>query len=220
MYQNTQLCNDSGDKNKRPIKINYEGNKLIRGVDSGSFTKLITIRSSTVSTCNIFTKDNIPDGTDTPTDLFKATVDDQSGTGINESIRPVKTENFSAFPSSETYNYVLANAGARPAFRNQDYTDNRLVQTLINDTGMTPDCVGSNTFPYSYPYTNGMGTYATCNDWNKCCAKNAGGWPKIVGQTKKFVPVSNPHALHSNSSGYTNIEVQLHSLAKYVEEGL
>ncbi len=86
------------------------------------------------------------------------------------------------------YDRVLSKAGARPADR--DVVDRRVVNQVRNRNGQIINCVSSN------------GTTR--------CNKNAGGWPTLTQNTRRLTLPANPNTV--TSSGYTNLELWLHSL--------
>jgi hypothetical protein len=86
------------------------------------------------------------------------------------------------------YNRVLNTAGARPADR--DAVDRRVVTNVRNRTGQIINCVSAN------------GTTR--------CAKNAGGWPSLAQNRRTLTLPANPGTV--TASGYTNLELWLHSL--------
>jgi hypothetical protein len=91
------------------------------------------------------------------------------------------------------YEAVLKSAGARPADR--DAVDRRIVKQVRNRTGQIVNCVSS--------------------DGSVRCQKNAGGWPAMPRTTRRLTLPANHNAV--TSSGYTNLELWLHSMARNVE---
>lgn len=94
---------------------------------------------------------------------------------------------------NEVLNYVLDNAGARPADR--DPVDLRIVQSVKDRGGQIINCVQA--------------------DGSERCKKNAGGWPSLAQNTRKLVLPADPNKV--GSDGYTNLEKWLHDLAAEVE---
>jgi hypothetical protein len=97
--------------------------------------------------------------------------------------------------SSEVYNSVLLNAGARPSDR--DTVDKRIISHIKNRDGGTINCVAAN------------GTAR--------CIHNAGGWPYLGPHTRRLTLPANPNTVASN--GYTNLENWLHSMSASVQGG-
>lgn len=108
---------------------------------------------------------------------------------------PAWPTGLTTLPTSENVvlNYVLANAGARPADR--DSADKRVVEGVRSRTGQIINCVAAN------------GTAR--------CAKNAGGWPVLAENHRPLTLPANPNAV--TASGYTNLEVWLHKMSAEVE---
>jgi hypothetical protein len=90
------------------------------------------------------------------------------------------------------YDKVLNGAGARPADR--DVVDKRIVTEVRNRTGKIINCVVS--------------------DGSTRCAKNGGGWPTLAVNRRTLTLPANPNTV--TASGYTNLEVWLHSLDQTV----
>lgn len=88
---------------------------------------------------------------------------------------------------------VLRNAGARPADR--DAVDTRIVRQVRDRTGRIINCVAAN------------GT-ARCN-------LNGGGWPTYAQNRRALTLPANPNTV--TASGYTNLELWLHTMSDEVE---
>ena len=89
--------------------------------------------------------------------------------------------------SSAVKDYIIANAGAYPAFR--DSLDTRLINEM----------------------TNGIGPKARLTG-----APSAGDWPTLSTHKIKLAIPPNPHA-DADGDGYTNLEEWLHSQSAIVE---
>ena len=100
---------------------------------------------------------------------------------------PLWPTGLTAMPSSAVKAYVIANAGAYPAFR--DSLDLRFIDELTNNTGRSSLASGK-------PKT--------------------GDWPKLAIHKIKLAIPPNPHADYDRD-GYTNLEEWLHSQAAIVE---
>lgn len=107
---------------------------------------------------------------------------------------PVWPSGLRAMPSGETLEYVLANAGTRPAARNDV------------DAGVTADV------------SNGTGRIINCvaDDGTARCAKNAGGWPQLASNTRRLTLPEDPNG-DDDGDGYSNVEEWLHVMAAQVE---
>jgi pectate lyase len=99
-----------------------------------------------------------------------------------------------ALPSSDVVNHVLANAGTRPAQRNE--VDANVVADVKNGTGRIINCVS--------------------DDGSARCSKNAGGWPSLARNTRRLTLPDDPHQ-DDDGDGYTNVEEWLHAMAAEVE---
>jgi pectate lyase len=100
----------------------------------------------------------------------------------NSGITMVQTYN------NGVYDKVLNGSGARPSDR--DTVDKRIVTEVRNRSGKIINCVVS--------------------DGTTRCSKNAGGWPALAVNRRALTLPANPNTV--TSSGYTNLEVWLHSL--------
>ncbi len=94
----------------------------------------------------------------------------------------------SPMPSSSVESFVLANAGARPADR--DDVDRRILRDVANRT--SPGYIRSQS--------------------------QVGGYPALAANSRALVLPTNPHSIAG--SGYTNLEVWLHTQASLVERGI
>ena len=109
-------------------------------------------------------------------------------TGENPPVdSPLWITGLTAMASSAVKDYVIANVGAYPAFR--DILDLRFIDELTNDTGRSSIASGK---PAS------------------------GDWPTLAIHKIKLAIPPNPHA-DDDGDGYTNLEEWLHSQAAIVE---
>jgi hypothetical protein len=99
-----------------------------------------------------------------------------------------------ALPSADVVDHVLANAGTRPAQRNE--VDANVVADVKNGTGTIINCVS--------------------DDGSTRCSKNAGGWPTLASNTRRLTIPDDPHQ-DDDGDGYTNVEEWLHAMAAGVE---
>lgn len=88
---------------------------------------------------------------------------------------------------------VLTTAGARPADR--DAADRRVVQSVRDRNGQIVNCVSA--------------------DGSARCNRNAGGWPSLPLRRRALLLPLNPKSL--DASGYTNLEIWLHTMNGNVE---
>lgn len=96
--------------------------------------------------------------------------------------------------NDEAKDWVLANAGARPADR--DSVELRIVQDVLDGTGQVINCVE--------------------DDGSERCSKNAGGWPEYAVNAQQFEAPADPSG-DEDDDGYTNLEEKLHEMANAVE---
>lgn len=181
------------------------GNLYLKGPSSLSKAASIRFDSNPENTLvfgsKIFLSDNIgdrPDGLPASSDPWSIV---SNGSALSRAV--LETDSPPAWPAGlvarSTANngvlqYVLANAGSRPAERSA--VDARIVGHVRNGTGRIINCVEDN------------GTAA--------CGDNAGGWPSYAQNRRVLELPTNPHG-DSNSDGYTNVEEWLHQLAAEVE---
>ena len=100
---------------------------------------------------------------------------------------PIWPAGLNLMSSSEVKNYIIANAGAYPAFR--DSLDARFINEMITGTGPSGPLQGS---------------------------PAPGDWPVLAVNTITLAIPNNPHD-DDNGNGYTNLEEWLHCLACDVE---
>jgi hypothetical protein len=91
------------------------------------------------------------------------------------------------------YAWVLAHARARPLDR--DSVDRGVVQSVRDRKGRIINCVVA--------------------DGSERCERNAGGWPVLPLGKRTLTLPQNPDAV--TASGYTNLEVWLHSMSAALE---
>lgn len=109
-------------------------------------------------------------------------------TGENPSTdAPLWPTGLNLMSSSEVKNYIIANAGAYPAFR--DSLDTRFINEMTTGIGPSSKVTG---------------------------APSSGDWPTLAVNTTTLAIPANPHADDDND-GYTNLEEWIHSLAAMVE---
>jgi len=133
-------------------------------------------------------------GIEDPTNIYKDIIVDQTDyikvTGENPSTdAPIWPANLTLMPSIAVKDYIIANAGAYPAFR--DSLDTRFINEMINGTGPSSRLQGS---------------------------PSADDWPVLAANVITLDIPSNPHG-DDDADGYTNLEEWLHGLAAEVEGG-
>jgi hypothetical protein len=106
------------------------GNVFAYGPSTASKTP-ISIRSNLSSGARIFINDNQAGGS-VPRDAW-AIVNNGASFNPRVTSAPIWPDKFTAMPSSQVTNYVLTNAGARPADR--DSVDQRVIADVKNGTG-------------------------------------------------------------------------------------
>jgi hypothetical protein len=112
------------------------------------------------------------------------------------STAPVWPSGLKALPTANdvAQNYVLDNAGSRPAQRG--VVDARIVADVKKGTGQIISCVS--------------------NDGTSKCAKNAGGWPVFAQNSRRLSVPSDPNG-DDDRDGYNNMDEWLHAMAAEVE---
>jgi hypothetical protein len=111
-----------------------------------------------------------------------------------------------AKPVGQVKEYVLANAGARPAERSAQ--DSRLITNARQGTGRFSHCVNPSS------YYAGSGWIAA--NLPNCDRRNAGGWPVLAQNTRQLTVPANPSG-DDDGDGYTALEEWLHDFAAQVE---
>ncbi|ADN77114.1 hypothetical protein Fbal_2912 [Ferrimonas balearica DSM 9799] len=175
------------------------GNVRLKGPssDSGRDTAWVVINESRDGS-KIYIEDNLCEGWDN-TDWPCVRVDSDNGGDFRVKQPPLWLYGLKVLPASQTLEYVLANAGARP--KDRDDVDTRLINDVINGTGKLINCVGTQDFSYDGREID--------------CASNAGGWPELAVNPRPLKLPEDYNAL--DASGYTKLEVWLHNMASEVE---
>jgi len=124
---------------------------------------------------------------------------DVVGANISAGTYQVLSESFTgsgaeatAMTPTAAYDYVLKNAGSRPAERDAQTT--KIINQIRQNNGAIINCVG--------PATKTA-------DTSDCINSNGGGFPTIAVNTRSFTAVSLPNAVSGN--GYTNLENQIYN---------
>lgn len=182
--------------NGRPTKNAVVGNVFVRGPDYSRNTKPILVRQgdslAVVSGSTLYVADNKSTGTST-TDPWALVDAGSLLSKLKVTSPPVWPNGLDPMKSDGVLDHVLANAGARP--KDRDSADLAVVAGVKNGTGRIINCVSS--------------------DGSERCKKNAGGWPKLAENRRSLAIPANPDAV--TASGYTNLEIWLHSMAAQVE---
>lgn len=120
---------------------------------------------------------------------------------------------YTAMSAADARDYVLSNAGARPADR--DAVDERILKDVrtqsitaeLVDTVYysNSDCIGVDN-PVGCCTGPGTGTCVQCDE---------GGWPNLAQNTRILNIPSNPNEVQT--SGYTKLEEWLHGFSRAVE---
>ncbi|MBY6017618.1 hypothetical protein KUW04_07500 [Halomonas denitrificans] len=248
------------------------GNVRLKGPSSDSNRDSATVvLSENRSGSKIYIEDNLCDGWDN-TDWPCVRVDTSNGASFRVSEPPLWIDGLQVMRASQTLDYVLANAGARPGDR--DEVDARIIADVANRTGTIINCVGPGTILYPVANVSSSGsrsvsggipdcdssktayvgrtveifegtgsgqmrevasqscsgntvTLNVTTDWDTRpgsdaqfrihipCDINAGGWPEMAVNKRPLTLPDNPNEV--SSSGYTNLELWLHSMARSVE---
>lgn len=198
VYNRANMDVDLQNENGQTSLNSVVGNVFLRGPDYTRANKPVLIRTSgTISLLGgskVYVADNAAlEATSDPWSVVSSLTALLSGARVSDppawpaQLTAKKTTGDAVLES------VLTNAGARPADR--DSVDRRIVRSVRERSGGIINCVS--------------------NDGSARCQKNAGGWPTLAKNTRKLNLPDNPNA--KQASGYTNLEVWLHSMAASVE---
>lgn len=193
------LFNDKG-----PSLNSIVGNVFIKGPDSTEDVKpvrlvgpdAVGVGTAIIKGTRIYLADNRAScATDDPWSIV-SNDSTFARTALETLQAPAWPDALEAKPAANdsALNFVLDNAGARPAQRSD--VDARVVQDVRNGTGQIINCVGDN------------GTSR--------CAKSAGGWPDLESNARTLEVPADANG-DDDGDGYTNVEEWLHSLAAQVE---
>jgi pectate lyase len=130
MYDAASRVVDIGD-GTGPQYLCIIGNYFKKGPSSGSYNYPISIRSTTPSGSKIYIADNIGSSY-TSGNLY-------DNSSFNVSSRPFASSGVKALSASDTFAWVLANAGANP--QHPDPVDARIIAETRNGTGHMIDTV-------------------------------------------------------------------------------
>lgn len=192
----------SEDASVGPMHVNVIGNKYIAGPTPAPFTPLVAIGTFGIqSGTQLYMSDNTLDQTRQAITLYThGSTDAQVGSPA------VSLSGITVLPSSGIEALVLAHAGARPADR--DSVDTRIITEVTDRTGSTgTSCPGITLAP--------DGITVTAISGRICSQTDVGGWPSLATNTRAFTLPATPH--HVNASGYTDLEVVLHTAATAIE---
>ncbi len=180
------------------------GNVFIDGPDTRASSVPIRIlgerdgdgSNAMLSSSRVYLSDNT--ATSMGTDQWSI-VENRTNRSLNtfvSDVPPTWTDGLDVRPTRDgrALDYVLSNAGTRPAERNA--VDARVIADIRNRTGRIINCVANN------------GTSR--------CAANAGGWPNYARNTRNLSVPSDPNG-DSDGDGYTNVEEWLQAMAAEVE---
>ncbi|MCO6430071.1 MAG: pectate lyase [Deltaproteobacteria bacterium] len=182
----SNLMNMSDDTNVgAPILLNMVGNVYKRGPNSPFHAPLYGRNLESGS--RAYVSNNI--GPTRPTNSGSEWLISSMPQSPYQASSPPLNMTTAARSPSDTFQFVLANAGSRPADRND--VDARVISEVANGTGTLKDCVSG-------------------------CSRHAGGWP---ARAQNYRALSVPDNFNSDpdGNGYTILEEWLHSMAAEVE---
>lgn len=135
---------------------NYFNVSAIKQNTTG-FSKSVQVSHKLLVQDQIYVEGNIGPGrsldTDGEWDLIKLGSEEDY-----RSLVPLVTQNIlSPMSALATYDYVIQNVGARPAERSLDVVDQRVINDVINESGQTINCVGSQDIRYFSDMAQGTG---------------------------------------------------------------
>jgi hypothetical protein len=174
------------------------GSIFLDGPTSNRYRKSIDL-VSLVNGSKVYLADNVAPESN-GTDQW-AIVDNNTGVSrqsLEATAPPIWPAGLVAVPTANNVarDWILANAGARPAER--DSVDARIVREITNGTGSVINCVSP--------------------DGSARCALNGGGWTTLAENNRALVLPNNPNG-DDDGDGYTNVEEWLNQMAADLEVG-
>ncbi len=185
-----------------PSNNSIVGNIYKKGPDSGGSLPIRLDTNDAGKTngmlpgTGIFLQDNVASSATSDPWSIVNNQSDQPRDALELQSAPVWPNGLKALPTSNdtVLNYVLDNAGTRPAAR--ETVDFGVINDVRNGTGEIINCVAA--------------------DGTERCDKNGGGWPQYAENSRILVVPANPNG-DDDSDGYTNVEEWLHEMAAGVE---
>jgi len=174
------------------------GNILIDGPDSNRYRKSFDLQDL-ISGSRVYLDDNVaPEHNGLDQWSMVQLVNSPSRQSLEVNSPPVWPVGLVAQSTADgqALNWVLENVGARPLDR--DTVDERIVSEVRSRTGQIINCVEA--------------------DGSQRCAKNGGGWPQLVSNSRPLSVPNDPNG-DDDGDGYTNLEEWLHGLAAALEAG-
>jgi MYXO-CTERM domain-containing protein len=199
-YDRLQMFTHLHNRNEILTRNSIVGNVYIEGnsLAEWAFGRVpITIANEFLSGSRVFVEDNqwsrmaVSD----PWELVRFD-GDITRAQIEADAAPTWPEGLVALPASETLDWVLENAGARPLDR--DVVDIRIVNEVRSGTGSVINCVSA--------------------DGSERCEANGGGWPTMA-ENRRTLPIPEDPNGDADGDGYTNVEEWLHAEAAALEPG-
>ncbi len=140
------------------------GNVRLNGPDSDRDSPWVVISESR-SGSKIYAEDNLCEGFDNP-DWPCVKPDSSSAESFRVRTPPLWLDGLKVLPASQTLDYVLTHAGARPADR--DEVDRRVIDEVANRTGTIVNCVEAGTILYPSARVSSAGSSRVAGEIPDC----------------------------------------------------
>ncbi len=192
LFRATDLRGESGIATRNDVV----GNVYIKGPDYKA-SRPVVINTSMVAGSKVYVEDN--EAAERTNDPWSV-VSNKAEESYKAVSRQTWPKGLIARPTAnnEVLDWVLANAGARPADR--DAVDTRIINEVRTRTGGLIDSVSA---------ASGKPEWSDPD-------KSAGGWPVLAKNTRKLILPANPNG-DNDGDGYTNLEEWLHAFAAAIE---